>query len=82
MRVGSVTNSSLIPKKAAEDGKIIFKKTEEFNAKDFRTMEKNAKAMKLLYFGLVLMSILASLSAGKLRKFGMPFKLLMKAQVK
>ena len=42
----------LIPKKATEDGKIIPKKPVEFNAEDFRMMEKNAKAKKLLYFGL------------------------------
>ena len=47
-----IKNGPLIPKKATEDGNIIFKKTEEFNANDFRMMEKNAKAKKLLYFGL------------------------------
>jgi len=38
--------------KETEDGKIIPNKPEEFNAEDFRMMEKNAKAKKLLYFGL------------------------------
>jgi len=47
-----IKNSLLIPKKATEDGKIIPKKPEEINAEDFRMMEKNAKAKKLLYFGL------------------------------
>ena len=47
-----IKNGPLIPKKVTEDGKIIFKKTEEFNAEDFRMMEKNAKAKKLLYFSL------------------------------
>jgi len=31
---------------------LIPKKPEEFNADDFKMMEKNAKAKKLLYFGL------------------------------
>ena len=47
-----IKNGPLIPKKATEDGKIISKKPKEFNAEDFRMMEKNAKAKKLLYFGL------------------------------
>jgi len=45
-------NGPLIPKKATEDGKIVFKKPQEFNADDFKMMEKNAKDKKLLYFGL------------------------------
>ena len=47
-----IKNGPLIPKKATKDGKIIPKKPKEFNAEDFRIMEKNAKAKKLLYFGL------------------------------
>jgi len=47
-----IKNGPLIPKKPTEDGKINFKKTEEFSAEDFRMMEKNAKAKKFLYFGL------------------------------
>ena len=47
-----IKNGPLIPKKATEDGKIIPKKPEEFNAEDFKMMEKNAKTKKLLYFGL------------------------------
>jgi len=47
-----IMNGPLIPKKAREDWKIIPKKHEEFNAEDFRMMEKNAKATKLLYFSL------------------------------
>jgi len=35
-----------------EDGKVVLKKPQEFNADDFKMMEKNAKAKKLLYFGL------------------------------
>ena len=47
-----IENGSLIKKKATEDGKVVLKKPQEFNADDFKKMEKNAKAKKLLYFGL------------------------------
>jgi len=47
-----IENGPLIPKKATEDGKIIPKKSQEFNFDDFKMMEKNAKAKKLLYCGL------------------------------
>ena len=47
-----IENGPLIPKKATEDGKIVPKEPQEFNADDFKMMEKNAKAKKLLYFGL------------------------------
>jgi len=36
----------------SRDWTFGFKKSEEFNAEDFRMMENNAKAKKLLYFGL------------------------------
>jgi len=47
-----IKNGPLIPKKATQDGKIVPKAPQEFNADDFKMMEKNAKAKKLLYFGL------------------------------
>jgi len=47
-----IENGPLIPKKATEDGKIVPKRPQEFNANDFKMMEKNAKAKKPLYFGL------------------------------
>ena len=47
-----IKNGPLIPKKTVEDGKTIPKEPQEFNAEDFKMMEKNAKAKKLLYFGL------------------------------
>ena len=47
-----IENGPLIPKKKTEDGKIFSKVPQEFNADDFKMMEKNAKAKKLLYFGL------------------------------
>ena len=47
-----IKNGPLIPKKATEDGKIVPKKPEEFNADDFKMMEKNAKPKELLYFSL------------------------------
>jgi len=47
-------NGPLIPIKVIEDGTEIHKELQEFDAEDFKKMEKNAKAKKLLYFGLVL----------------------------
>ena len=47
-----IKNGSLIPKVIKEDGKVIIKKPEEFDSEDYRMMEKNAKAKKVLYFGL------------------------------
>jgi len=35
-----------------EDGKTVPKRPHEFNSNDFRKMEKNERAKKLLYFGL------------------------------
>ena len=46
-----IKNGPLIPKVIKEDGKVIIKKPEEFDSEDYRMMEKNAKAKKLLYFG-------------------------------
>ena len=45
-------NGPLIPKVTKEDGKVVIKKPEEFDSEDYKMMEKNAKAKKLLYFGL------------------------------
>ena len=47
-----IKNGPLIPTKVIEDRSKVHKKPEEFNADDFKMMEKNAKAKKLLYFGL------------------------------
>jgi len=47
-----IVNGPYIPVKAITDGKTVPKELKEFNSNDFRTMEKNAKAKKLLYFGL------------------------------
>ena len=47
-----IKNGPLIPKVIKEDGKVIIKKPEEFDSDGYRMMEKNAKAKKLLYFGL------------------------------
>ena len=47
-----IKNGPLIPKKTVESEKTIPKEPQEFNAEDFKMMEKNAKAKKLLYFGL------------------------------
>jgi len=47
-----IKNGPFIPKKATEDGKIVPMGPQEFNADDFKMMEKNAKAKNLLYFDL------------------------------
>jgi len=47
-----IKNGPLIPTKVNKDGTKIHKKPEEFNAEDYKMIEKNAKAKKLLYFGL------------------------------
>ena len=47
-----VKNGPLIPTKVNKDGTKIQKKPEEFNGEDYKMVEKNAKAKKLLYFGL------------------------------
>jgi len=47
-----IKNGPLIPTVTKEDGKVIIKKPEEFNGDDYKMMEKNTKAKKLLYFGL------------------------------
>jgi len=41
-----IQNGPLIPKKAIENGSLVPKKPEEFNAEDFKMMEKNVKAKK------------------------------------
>ena len=48
-----IKNGALVPTKPSEDGNtMIPKEPKEFNSADFKMMEKNAKAKKLLYFGL------------------------------
>jgi len=47
-----IKNGPLIPKSVKEDGAAVVKKPKEFYSEDFKMMEKNAKAKKLLYFGL------------------------------
>ena len=67
-----IDNGSLIPKKGTKDGKINPKMPQEFNADDFKMMEKNAKAKKLLSLALDPMNTLMSQSVNLPRKFGMP----------
>jgi len=47
-----IVNGPYIPMKTTEDGKTVAKKPKEFDSEDFKKMEKNTKAKKLLYFGL------------------------------
>ena len=47
-----IKNGPLVPYKILEDGKKVSKEPSEFDSEDYKKMEKNAKAKKLLYFGL------------------------------
>jgi len=47
-----IKNGPLIPKRATENRSLVPEKPEEFNAEDFKMMEKNIKAKMLLYFDL------------------------------
>jgi len=47
-----IENGPYILMKTTEDGKIVPKKPTEFDSDDFKKLEKNARAKKLLYFGL------------------------------
>jgi len=47
-----IKNGRLIPMKVKEDGIKVKKPPEEFDSNHFKMMEKNAKAKKILYFGL------------------------------
>jgi len=45
-------NGPYIPMKTTEDGKTVPEKPTKFDSDDFKRLEKNARAKKLLYFGL------------------------------
>jgi len=47
-----IENSHYIPMKTTEDGKDVPKKSKEFGLDDFKNMEKNTRAKKLLHFSL------------------------------
>ena len=47
-----IVNGPYVPVKVTTYGKTVPKKPKEFNSNDFRKMEKNAEAKKLLYFGV------------------------------
>jgi len=47
-----IENGPYIPVKTMEDDKTTLNKPNEFDLNDFKKMEKNARAKKLLYFGL------------------------------
>jgi len=47
-----IVNGPYIPMKITEDGKTVAKKPEEFDSEDFKKIEKNANAKKLLCFSL------------------------------
>jgi len=77
-----IKNGPLIPKKVTEDVKIIPKKPEEFNAEDFRMMETNAKAKKLLYCDLGANDYTRISKCESAKEIWMLSKLLMKVQVR
>ena len=47
-----IENGPYIPVRITKEDKTIPKKRHEFDSDDYRNMEKNARAKKLLYFGL------------------------------
>ena len=69
-----IKSGPLIRTKVIEDGSKIHKKPKEFNADDFKMMEKNAKAKKSFILVLVRMSTHVSLSASQPRTYGTSFK--------
>ena len=77
-----IKNGPLIPTVTKEDGKVIIKKPEEFDGDDYKMMEKNAKAKKLLYFGLGLENTRGFLNVRQPRRSGMLCKLRVKVQIR
>ena len=69
-----IKNGPLIPERVKEDGASMIKRPEEFDSEDYKMMEKNAKAKKLLYLVLAQMSTQESLSVNLLSTSGMPYK--------
>ena len=45
-------NGPYIPMKTTKDGKTVPKKSNKFDSDDFKKMEKNGRAKKMLYFDL------------------------------
>ena len=77
-----INNGLLIHTKVTEDGTEVHKQPIEFDGEDFKKMEKNAKAKKLLYFGLGPDEYTRISECKSAKDNGMPFKQLMKAQIK
>ena len=69
-----IKNGPLIPIKVIKDGSKVQEKPEEFNADDFKMMEKNAKAKNSYILVLDWMSTLAFLRMSQPKTYGMPFK--------
>ena len=69
-----IKDGPLIPKKTTEYGKSTPKEPKEFNAEDYKMMEKNAKAKKLLYFGLGPDEYTRISECELAQKYGMPCK--------
>lgn len=71
-----IKNGALVPTKPSEDGNtMIPKEPKEFNSADFKMMEKNAKAKKLLYIlALVQMNTYVFPSARPPKTYGTLYK--------
>jgi len=69
-----IKNGPLIPTKVIENGTAVRKEPNEFHAEDFKKMEKNAKAKKLLYFGLGRDDYTRISEASQPKTYGMLFK--------
>ena len=67
-----IKNVPLIPKKAIEDGNMVPKEPQEFNAEDFKMMERMQRPKNSCILALVLMSTLAFLSSIQQRDLGCP----------
>ena len=77
-----IKNGPLIPKRIKEDGNAVVKKPEEFDSEDFKMMEKNAKAKKLLCFGLGSDEYTRISECESARTSGMLYKWLMKVPIR
>ena len=77
-----IENGPYIPMKTTEEGKTVPKKPTEFDSDDFKKLEKNTIAKKLLYFGLARTSTLTSQSVIQEKRYGMLFEWLMQEPIK
>ena len=77
-----IKNGPLIPKVIKEDGKVIIKKPEEFDSEDYQMMEKMLKPRNCSTLASDLMNTPEFPNVSQLRRYGMLYKLHMKAQIR